>query len=57
MSNINSHKEAEKAELEHVIATKGGFEQNQRIAAIRAAEEEQRSLEKQAHLKKLKDQT
>lgn len=55
--NINSNREAEKAELEHMIAFKGGYEQNQRIASIRAAEEEQKALEKQSHLKKLKDQT
>ena len=40
-----------------MIAVQGGHEHNRRIAAVRAAEGEQKAMERQNHLKKLKEQT
>ena len=57
LAEINYQKEVEKADLEELIAVKGGHDLNQRIATFRVAESQQNSVDRQNHLKKLKEQT
>jgi DNA topoisomerase IB len=53
---LNAKKAADTTQLEELIAVKGGIELNQRVAALRAAQIEEKALQKEQHVRQLKQQ-
>lgn len=56
LDEINYRKEVEQQELQNLIAVKGGMELNQRVAAMRLAQVEEKAAQKEKLAKDLKGQ-